>query len=442
MPHDRIARVVIGLSLALGFAVLAAHPRVKALEKRLGVTVLVSAGLPFLGMGAIFSLDSIGILTPRILEDLRPAFEFGLGWIGFVVGMQFDVRKLDKIPASLAPVIVIETVVPALATGLLCSIALIGLGVPWTNAEFARDALILAGCAAPSAPVAYAFLAQRVGHKPARLVAHVTGIDEVAALGVLGLAAIFFRPQGDVLWTLPSSAWLLVEIGLGGVLGVVTYVLIRGASTSTEKLALLLGAISLSAGMAGYLALSVPVVCAVAGALLANLPMSDAEGFKRTLLDVERPLYLIFLVVVGASWRPSEWQGWILAPTFVFARVIGKRLGAIWSKRLGPPDLPSARELSLALVPQSPIAIVAVVSASTLFHNSNIERIHWATNAVIIGGVLTELVVRALERVGPRGRPSPPTEAVAAASDEIEVEIDVHVELEDASAPPIGEALS
>jgi hypothetical protein len=144
----------------------------------------------------------------------------------------------------------------------------------------------------------------------------------------------------------------------------------------------------------------VPVVCAVAGALLANLPMRDADGFKQILVDVERPLYLIFLVVVGASWRPTEWQGWILAPTFVFARVIGKRLGAIWAKRVGPRDLPSIRNLSLSLVPQSPVAIVAIVSAATLFRNQNIDRVRWAINAVIMGGVLTEIVVRVLERLG------------------------------------------
>ena len=37
-----------------------------------------------------------------ILHDLEPAFEFGLGWIGFVVGLELDVRTLDKIPASTA----------------------------------------------------------------------------------------------------------------------------------------------------------------------------------------------------------------------------------------------------------------------------------------------------------------------------------------------------
>lgn len=433
MPHDRIARVVIGLSLALGLAVLAAHPRMKALERRMGITVLLSSGIPFLAMGAIFSTESVGILSPEILHDLQPAFEFGLGWIGFVVGMQFDVRRIERMAEGIGAVIFIETIVPAVATGLLCSFVLIGLGVPFRgNAEFARDALILAGCAAPSAAVAFDFLRRRVGKRSARFVAQVTSLDEIAALGMLGLTAIFFRPQGHVLWTLPTSAWFLVEVGLGGVLGIVTYVLIRGAKSTTERLSLLLGAIALSAGMAGYLALSVPVVCAVAGALLANLPMHDTDGFKRILLDVERPLYLVFLVVVGASWRPSEWQGWVLAPAFVFARVVGKRLGAIWAKRLGPPELPSARELSLALLPQSPIAIVCVVSASTLFQNSNLDRVRWSINAVIIGGVLTEVVVRVLERIGKRASPpaedDDPTAGSGAASNH--------------DAPVVGEAMS
>ena len=131
--------------------------------------------------------------------------------------------------------------------------------------------------------------------------------------------------------------------GLGGALGIVSYVLLRGARNAAEELALLLGAVALSAGVAGYLALSVPVICAIAGALMANLPMRDLEGLRATLAMVERPIYLIFLLVVGAAWRPGEWQGWVLAPAFVLARVAGKRLGAIWSKRAGPKELPSAR---------------------------------------------------------------------------------------------------
>jgi hypothetical protein len=248
MTEERLPRVVIGLALAFGLAVLLAQPKVKDLERRFGVTVLISAGLPFLGMGAIFSLDSIGILTPAILSDLKPAFEFGLGWVGFVVGLHFDVRKLDSFPASLGPVIVLESVVPMLTTAGLCGMALVGMGVPWEHADFARDALVLAACAAPSAPISFEVWQRRVGEKAARMIDEVTSVDEVVGLAVLGIVAIYFRPVEAVAvtrWVLPSSAWFLVTLGLGGILGIITYVLLRGARNAAEELALLLGAVAL-----------------------------------------------------------------------------------------------------------------------------------------------------------------------------------------------------
>jgi hypothetical protein len=405
MPHDRLPRIIIGLAIALSLAVLGAHPKVRALERRLGVTVLISAGIPFLAMGAIFRRPDVGVLTDDILADLQPAFEFGLGWIGFVVGMQFEVRAIDKISHGIGGVIAIETVVPMVTTAALCALAYLNLGVSFRNVDFVRDALVLAACAAPSAAISEEVWIPRIGVRATRVLEEITRVDEIVALALLGVVAIFFRPSGEsTLWRLPPSAWLLVSLGLGVVMGIVTYVLIRGAKNASEELAFLIGAVALSAGMAGYLALSVPVICAIAGALLANLPMRDKQGFKHILADVERPLYLIFLVVVGASWNPREWQGWVIAPAFVLARVAGKRLGAIWSRRFGTnKDLPSTRDLALALAPQSPIAVVAIVSAATLYRGDHADRVRWAINAVIIGGVLTEVVVRILERFGRSG---------------------------------------
>src|SRR4051812_11035945 len=121
MEHGRVARIVIGLGLALGLAVLAAHPRVKALEKRLGITMLISAGLPFLAMGAVFRRDAVGFLTDEAFADLQPAFEFGLGWIGFVIGMHFDMGRVVRLPPDLGPVIAIESCVPVFTTAVFCS---------------------------------------------------------------------------------------------------------------------------------------------------------------------------------------------------------------------------------------------------------------------------------------------------------------------------------
>src|SRR5699024_2384599 len=75
-----LLRVVLGLALAFGLAIAAAHPTVRRIERRLGLTVLLSSGLPFLALGVVFRLPSVGILTDAVVDDLRPALEFGIGW--------------------------------------------------------------------------------------------------------------------------------------------------------------------------------------------------------------------------------------------------------------------------------------------------------------------------------------------------------------------------
>jgi hypothetical protein len=404
MGSTSVAQVVLGLAGAIALAVLLAHPRVKALEDRLGVTVLLSTGLPFLVLGAVFALPSIGILTPEVTNDLQPAFEFGLGWIGFVIGIQMDVRRLDGLPRALGAVIVTESVLPMITTVIFCTAAFAAMTeLLVLDRTILRDAVILGACAAPSAAISVPFLSRRVGERAASMLAEVTLIDEVAGLALLGVCAVVFRPAaaGAATWALPSSAWLLVSAGLGVVLGILTYALIRGASSRNEEIALLLGGVALSAGMARQLGLSVPVICALAGAMLANLPLRDPDGLRRTLELVERPLYLVFLLVVGAYWKPSEWQGWALAPVFVAARAVGKYLGAMLSLRVGPAGLPSPREMTLALVPQSPASIVLIVAAAMLYNDPGDFRIRWAITAIIVGGVLTELVIRTLQGGGP-----------------------------------------
>ncbi len=398
MSSARLVAVIFGLAVALALAVVAAHPRVRALERRLGLTVLLSTGVPFIGLGAILHWHRVGILTDSILTDLRPAYDFGLGWIGFVVGMRFDIRRLDQLPGYLGTVIVIETVVPMAVAAILCGGTLIFLsdGGGWM---LLHQVLILMACAAASGPVSAEYMTRVCGPKMAWMLERITKIDEIAALCLLGLVAIVFRPVQAVagtVWVLPPSAWLLVSLGLGTLLGVITYILIRGATSPAEQLSLLLGAVALSAGMAGYLALSVPVICAVAGALLANLPTPNRVAQEKMLLDLERPLYLVFLLLAGALWRPDEWQGWVLALPFVVARVIGKLLGAALSRRANP-SLPPTPVLALALLPQSPIAIVVIASAAVL---PGVERefVRWAINAVVVGGVFTESIVRLLQR--------------------------------------------
>ena len=135
--------------------------------------------------------------------------------------------------------------------------------------------------------------------------------------------------------------------------------------------------------------------------MAANLPYRNIARLKATIALVKRPLYLIFLLVAGALWDPTGWEGWALVPIFVFSRVAGKLIGAVVAKSAGPEGLPDAATLGLALSPQSPIAIATIVSYVTLYRplTPGAQTLSWLMTACIGGAVLTELTVQAIARL-------------------------------------------
>jgi hypothetical protein len=319
--------------------------------------------------------------------------------------MQFDVRELDHLPEKTGAVVFLESAIPFAATAAACAVALAGLepaGVAAFGRDAIRDALVLGACAAPAAPVAAVALARTSGSPAAAIVARVTALNDVAGVVVLALVCSFFRPADEIgMWKLPAVAWTFVTLGMGGVLGILAHVLLRGAQGPAEETAYLLGAVALSAGMSGYLAVSPLVVCAVAGAVLTNLPQRHVVSLRDAILQLERPLYLIFLLVAGALWQPMAWQGWFLAPVFALARVGAKVFSAHAAVRAGPAQLPDAGTLGLALSPQSPIAIATIVGFATLYGGAEApgSRVPWMTTAVIGSAVLTEIAVQAIARL-------------------------------------------
>jgi hypothetical protein len=394
MLAPQIPRVVLALSVAVTMAVLGAHPRVLRWERRFGLTVLASSGFPFLVLGLLFR--ELGVLTGELLRDLRPLFEFGLGWVGLTIGTNLDLRRLDRLPPAAFPVIALVSIVPIISAAIACSLTLASMGlIPGKG--LIRDGLILIACAAVSAPANLELLLRR-WRSAITLVTEVTRIDQLAAFGILGFVAIMFRPEStSTLWHLPRSGWFLMTLGLGALLGIVIYLLVRNVSDRTEELALLMGGVALAAGMAGYLALAVAVVCSLAGAVLINFPVLREERILRTLRDVERPLYFLFLFIIGVAWRPDEWQGWVLGIVFALSRGYGKVLAARIASAMDP-NLPPWKPLAVSLLPESTIAIVVLFSATAADPASDATAMRWAVNAVIVGSILTEIVVQAVQR--------------------------------------------
>jgi Kef-type K+ transport system membrane component KefB len=413
-PSERpeaVIKTILGLLALLALAYLGGHRSILRWEERLGVSQVITAGFPFVVLGMV--ARGQGILGDSVLVEMSPLLRLGLGWIGFVVGFRFDARLAQGLPGGAGPLVVLSTLLPFALVVAAFSIALpwisgTGEGFDFGNPVFVRDALILGTAAAMTAPPVAGLFASRDARQ---VVSRILRLEEVA--GVLGLAlvAAFFRPHGpDISWQLPGTAWFLVTIGMGSVLGILVHAILQRPAGPAEFLVLTLGSISFAAGAAGYLHLSSVVVAFVAGVLLANFPGSYHERLREILRRLERPVYLIALVIVGAVWQVDDWRGWALMPVFMATRLVGKSLATRVATRGGALALGLEERAALAVSPIGALAIAIVVNAQLLYPGGSISLI---VSAVIGGGVLTEIFVQLARRRRARLRP-----AVAAAAPE------------------------
>jgi hypothetical protein len=391
-----VVKTIVGLVALLGLAYVGGHPRIQGWERAIGISQVITAGFPFVALGVAARLPVIGILTDPVLAALGPLLRLGLGWIGLIIGFRFDARLVESLPpkipsfAGWRAMIAFATIV----TG--CSLVLLGANgvdaAPLTNPVFIRDALIL-GTAGSVTSLASLHLLHKRGAdgESVNIVSHVARVEELA--GILGLLAIaaYFRPQGgDVSWQLPGTGWLLLTLGAGIANGLLVYaILLRRTASASESLVLILGSVAFASGLASHLRLSPVVVCFVAGLLLQNFPGHYKATLAETLGKLERPIYLVFLLVVGALWEFRDWRGWLLMVVFVAVRLFGKWLGTLVGCAVEKIEMKPHARRSLTVAPLGALSIAIVVNADILYPGGSIS---WIVTAIVGGSIVTEIM--------------------------------------------------
>ncbi len=389
-----VIQTILGLLALLTFAYVGGHPRILRLEERLGISQVITAGFPFVLLGLVARMPEVGILSDSVLAEMSPLLRVGLGWIGFMVGFRFDTRLFQHIQRGMAWTVVLSTMLPFLcvlgASAVMLVLLLDGTGsLDLRDPVFIRDALILGTAGAMTAHTAGRLFSTR---EVIGTVSRIVRLEELA--GVIGLCVVaaFFRPQGpEVSWQVPGTGWFLITIGLGASIGLLVYAILQRATAGPDLLVLTLGSISFAAGAAGNLHLSSVVVAFVAGVLLANFPGSYHDPLREILHRLERPIYLLSLVIVGALWQVGDWRGWLLMPVFMAARLAGKWLAT--SRTFGDERFALSVEErnALAIAPIGSLAVAIVINAQLLYPGGSISLI---VSAVIGGGVLTEIFVQ------------------------------------------------
>lgn len=388
---SEVIKIILGLVALFALATLGAHPNVRRIERRLRLSGVITAGLPFVILGYIASLPSVGVLPDTVLWVLRPVLVLALGWIGFVVGFRFDAAAIESIERRVAKAGFFVGFITFTSILFFCGLLLIVAEPLAEGGTFFRDAILIAS--------AGSVIAHRGPHMPVRREAGradpIWGLVHIQHLaGIIGLliVAAYFRPDdAGMMWQLPGTAWLFIALGLGTAIGGILYATLSSVKPGPDFVVVLLGSVGFAAGIAGFLRLSPIVVCFFAGFILANLPFPTKAMVRSTLVRLERPIYLIFLVVSGSLLRVNEWQGWMIMLLLVAGTIVGRSLAWVVCRRRDA-FVPAAEERRrLTLAPLGALSVAVAVNAQLLYYGPVIS---WLVVGVIGASIITEVLVQ------------------------------------------------
>lgn len=382
------------LILIVAGAYLAAHLAAEWLARR----HLIVSGAEYLLLGVLLGPEVSGILQATTAGSFGPFLTLAFGWVGALVGAQFYLTEVARIPAAHFGVAATQAVIALTATA-----ALTAAGCVWwfdlTWQEAAVPGVAMGAIAVSSAPTGIAVASFKLRERgflirQLHVSTAVDGLIAIVTFGIL-LAVSHSAPAGDTRPPTPTE-WAVITLAIGLVGGLLFYLFV-GAEREIDRLFIALGgALILTSGAAAYLRLSPLLPACLVGLVLVNTSPRRNE-IRHVLSGVERPLYFVLLIFAGAAWRP-EGSAWLVyASLLVVARIVAKVAGARLAARLhGMLPLLGPR-WGFGLIGHGGLA-VAIALNYRLYDDSPLASVVFgaALVSVLITDVLSGRVVEAL----------------------------------------------
>jgi Kef-type K+ transport system membrane component KefB len=311
-------------------AYLAAHFASEWMARRF----LIVSGAEYLLLGVLLGPSVSGVIQTSTVDGFAPFLTLAFGWIGALIGAQFYVRDLIRVPAHHFRIATTEAALVLVAsTGLMAAALSLWVGADWTSVMI--PAVTFGAVATASAPTAIAvasrrlrargFLVRQLGVSPA-----MDAVVSVTAFGIL-LALTHEAPATDVRSPTPTE-WVVITVAIGVASGWLFHLFVGGERESDRLFIALSGTLILSSGAAAYLRLSPLLPALLVGLVLVNTSPARNE-IRDVLSRFERPLYFVLLIFAGAAWQPDD--GWIVfAVLFLVVRGFAKLGAAALAARL------------------------------------------------------------------------------------------------------------
>jgi hypothetical protein len=362
-------KLLLAIVIIIAVSILGA--RLTFLDRRLsmGFRSILLTGTEYIFIGVLLGGMGFDILDDKALDQMEPFLVFGLCWIGFLFGLQFKVQQIKKLPGFYFTI----SAGQALITFLFISVSMYFafryyLDLP--EPVLLMAAVTLGSAASCTAQSSLGIVSKNYKVENRRLLELmrcISGIDGFYALGFFALA-LGILPGGE---TAPfdlyaSLKWFFTSIAMGVIPALILISLSRVRFSPQEFFVFLIGTVMFCGGLSYQIRYSPLIAGLVCGVVTANFCRHHLRALSE-VLQAEKPIYIILLLLLGASWELKPDFSLVITGVYFLIRALGKVIGTFAASRVFKPDYPVPAGLGLGLISEGGLAVAIIINFKLLY---------------------------------------------------------------------------
>jgi len=345
--------------------------RITFLNRRLslGFRNILLTGTEYIFIGALLGGMGLNVLDGDALKKLEPFLVFGLCWIGFLFGLQFQVRQLKNLPRFYLSISAIQ----AFITFLMVAVSMYLVFKQFIDLPeivLLMTAIVLGSSASCTAQSALAIVSKSYRFNNRRLLdlmRYISGVDGLYAL-IFFTAALSIFPGAEIAGfnLFNSLEWLFVSVAMGIIPALILIYLNRVRFTQQEFLVFLIGTVILCGGLAHQINYSPLISGFVCGIITANFCRHRLRALSE-VLHAEKSIYIFLLLLLGAGWHFKVDTTLIITGTYFLVRIIGKFIGAFTATRIFKAEYNVPPTIGLGLISEGGLTVAILVNFQLLY---------------------------------------------------------------------------
>jgi Kef-type K+ transport system membrane component KefB len=356
----------------------------------LGFRNIIFTGTEYIFMGVFLGKMGLNMIDPETLTSLGPFLFFGLSWIGFLFGLQFDLKSLKNLPRLFFSISAIQALFTFL---VVTSVIFFSFKIFSTLPE--RTVLILSFilgsasvCTAQSALAIVSNNYRFENRKLFSLMHYISGIDGVFALAFLALTFFIFPLSGSAEFNLTGSLkWLFLALTIGIITAFLFIILSNVRFSQQEFVVFILGTVLFGGGLAMKTNNSPLLIGFICGLITANFSRHRLRALE-IMVHSEKSIYIIILVIIGAGWKLDFNFILIITGFYFLSRLLAKLLGVFAATRSFKFDFHVPWNTGLGLLSEGGFAVAIIISFSVFYPSLS----DYLVTVVVISMILNEFI--------------------------------------------------